>query len=237
MSCQDNEKDITLEKQGSMFGFSVILIIYIFFIVFIVLLIMNRYQSNKSSRKTTNVTRPHTKHYNLIVQPGSSYSDTFMGRFNDWYMKIGNYINMGSILAIFAAGVVIGFNGLVMTPIIMTIFPKKINDPIQIPGKDIEINPGQFFIAVIGFVISLILLFFISELINAIRRRFENLLSIVTLVILFIFLTFMFVWNYLYMKNMYSLPNCVPIETKTTVLFSMTNKQNKQRLPHFGVFI
>lgn len=239
--CSSGEIDITDQKTGAKVGMSVISIIYIFYIIFIIILIVAF--KKKSTGNSVSATVPT----NAPVP--SSYEDNFIGRFSRWFTNAPGLINSVSILSILAAGVVIGFNSLVMTPIIIAMFPVSIGDPIRIPGRNTYINPGQFFIALIGFVISLILFFFITEAINSIRRNFRFALIIIILIILFIFLTFMLAWNGMQTNELLSKPNCVPVDTKTTV-FQMKNdgvsstpsnmysniSTGAIHVPEFGVF-
>lgn len=230
--CSSGEVDITDQKTGAKVGMSVISIIYIFYIIFIIILIIAFKRKSVQSVVPNVVT-------NASPPSMPKYEDNFIGRFSVWFTNAPGLINSVSILSILAAGVVIGFNSLVMTPIIIAMFPVSIGDPIRIPGRNTYINPGQFFIALIGFVISLILFFFITELINSVRRNFRFGLTIVILIILFIFLTFMLAWNGKQTNEILSRPDCVPADTKTTA-FQMKNNSNistrSVHVPEFGVF-
>ena len=210
-NCSDSQKDITADKFGAKLGVGIITVIYFVFILFIIGVVL----TVRHKPRTTSVRKaPPVKQHN---------TDRFTGRFADWFTKVGNTINSGSILAILSAGVIIGFNGLIMTPLIATVFPVDIGEPIQIPGRtNVFVSPGQFFIALFGFVLSLIMFFFIAEGIYIIKRYFGSTLLTVILTVLFAFLTFMLVWNAMEADKILKRPDCVPIGT-STVAFQMRN--------------
>ena len=257
-NCGPDEKDITNDKLGAQFGTGVIVIIYIVFIVFIIGVILSVKASKDQPQQKTNVANTIGEVLKYVKSIGKGkisentiYEDNFTGRFTEWFTRVGSSINSSSILAILAAGVVIGFNGLIMTPIISTMFPKDITQSMQIPGRMANVNPGQFFIALIGFIISLILFFFVAELIYLIRRKFKKSLTIIILVLLFIFLTFMLIWNGLELDRISKLPDCVPLDTNINS-FQLRNYGNlndleqdlnqesenslEPSLPPFGIF-
>ena len=188
-------------KIGAKVGTSIITVIYIAFLY----LIFQLYYLEPP--KLLKQLKPQ-------LQP--KYENTFTGRLVEFTTKLGNSINLGMIVAILSSALVIGFNSYIMTPIITTIFPIDITTNISIPGIDASIAPGQFFIALIGFIISLILFFWIGEFIYWIAYDKEgkhkkignyNILSTVFVLLLFAFLTGMFIWN---IVNLVNQPDCVP---------------------------
>lgn len=244
--CGPDEKDITYEKMGAQFGVGVITVVYFIFILFIIgVIIANTtkpvIETSKGKKNLLNDMFSYIK--SVAKTPEQVVTSTFSSRFTEWFTRVANAINSNSILAILAAGVVIGFNGLIMTPIISTMFPKYIAEPMQIPGRTETVNPGQFFIALIGFIISLTLFFFVTELIHLIRRKFKRSLTIFIILVLFVFLTFMLVWNGIQLDKFLQYPsNCIPLETKTTA-FQLRNGQingngqaGQNQLPPFGIF-
>jgi hypothetical protein len=236
VNCQANEKDITADKLSAKFGISMITIIYFVYILFIIGVIVTIKQTYvQKPKKSSLISRVLDKISKNNVQQQQKYEDTFTGRFTEWFTKVANSINSGSILAILAAGVVIGFNGLIMTPLITTMFPTEIGKPILISGDSTYINPGQFFIALIGFVLSLIVFFFVAEIIYLVKKHFQKGLVICILILLFIFLTFMLVWNSIETDKILNEPDCVP-----TVSFQLKNNLIKSTksvpLPQFGIF-
>lgn len=255
VECGPDEKDITKAKIGAQFGVGIITIIYIVFIMFIVGVIMS-IKANISKTKTkVDESSKMSQVLNFVKSIGkgsvtdkSNYENNFTGRFTEWFTRVGNSINSGSVLAILAAGVVIGFNSLIMTPIISTMFPKDISQPIQIPGRVANVNPGQFFIALIGFILSLILFFFIAEVIHIIRHKFKKSLTVIIIIFLFLFLTFMLVWNGIELDNLMKQPDCVTLDTQINA-FQLKNNGNIEHdqkyqyqypelpsLPPFGIF-
>lgn len=252
MTCGPNEKDITQEKFGAKIGISVITIIYMVFIMFVFGVIMSiRDKGTLKSKSTSNtnsqlISSKLTQIFDFIksIKKGNIsnkpvHIDTFTSRFTEWFTRVGNLINSGSVLAILAAGVIIGFNSYIMTPIISTMFPIDITQPMDIPGRVSTINPGQFFIAFIGFIISLILFFFVAEIIYIIKGKFKQSLTIIFIFILFAFLTFMLVWNAIEADKLFKQNDCVPIDLKTSA-FQFRNKgiegNNVQSPPPFGIF-
>jgi hypothetical protein len=232
-NCQLDEKDIRPDKVGAQFGMSIITIIYIFFSLFVIGIILSIKKKNTVTPeipKTTNFVDKFKNWFNGGSGGSNNqidkYTDDFSGRFTEWFTKVGNSINSATILAILAAGVVIGFNGLIMTPLISSMFPKDITHPMEIPGKHIYINPGLFFIALIGFVVSLIIFFFVAEGINIVKKHFKRPLIIVSIFLLFVFLTFMLIWNALQTDKLLKSPDCVKIGTSTKIF----NKLNKPQL-------
>jgi large-conductance mechanosensitive channel len=220
MACSPDEKDISNNKFGAKFGMSIITIIYFIFILFIVIAILSTVKNVNSTKIKSNTGSKNSiltqilNYVKLLSTEHSQikkYDDSFTGRFTDWFTKVGKSINSASVLAILAAGVVIGFNGLIMTPLITTIFPDKtIYQNITIPGQNVIINPGQFFIALIGFILSLILFFFVAEIIYIIKEKAEKSLSIILIILLFGFLTFMLIWNAIETDKILKQPDCIP---------------------------
>jgi hypothetical protein len=249
VKCNNDEKDITSDKFGAKFGISIITIIYFIFILFIIGIIISIQSTNKTIIKksinassTANIMSQILTYIKSLSngkfsEKTTKYADNFVGRFTEWFTKVGNSINSGSVLAILAAGVVIGFNNLIMTPLITTMFPENINVPMEIPGRNASVNPGQFFIALIGFILSLILFFFIAEFIYIIKRHFKNKLTIGIIFLLFIFLTFMLVWNAIQTHKLINQPDCVPIGTKTSAFqFKNNGIDSQYPLIPFGIF-
>jgi hypothetical protein len=274
-NCDSDSKDITNDIFGAQFGVGVVTVVYIVFILFIVGIILSvKAHKEAPAAVPINISNMLGEIYKSVksiakgkISEKPSYEDNFTGRFTEWFTRMGNAINASSILAILAAGVVIGFNGLIMTPLISTMFPKDMGVPLEIPGKlsnnaATTVNPGQFFIALLGFIISLILFFFIAEFIYLIRRHFKNTLTIFILVVLFLFLTFMLGWNGAQLDTLNKLvekypSKCVPNGTKTTAFqlrqpliqsleqdqqqeYNDINKETSKPLmaplPPFGVF-
>ncbi len=249
MTCGSDEKDITSDKLGAQFGISVITIIYFVFILFIIGVVFSikanasAVTKSKADSKTISGKMSDITNYLKTIGAGkittqTKYTDSFLGRFTEWFTKVGNSINSGSILAILAAGVVIGFNSLIMTPIISTMFPIEISKAVYIPGRTASVYPGQFFIALIGFIISLIIFFFVAEFIYIIRRKYSRSLTIIIIILLFLFLTFMLIWNAIEVDKLLKHPDCVPLDTKLTT-FQLRNTGNDQissNPPPFGIF-
>src|SRR6185503_11238510 len=116
--CGPDEKDITDAKIGAQFGVGIVTIVYFVFIVFIIGVIMSA-RANKEVPKSKGNTDMMAQVLNYVKSIGKgkvsekpTYEDNFTGRFTEWFTRVGNAINASSILAILAAGVVIGFNGL-----------------------------------------------------------------------------------------------------------------------------
>ena len=220
-NCNSDETDITPNKLGAKFGISVISIIYFVFILFIISVILSAKVNIKQGTVDSGTIKSKMSEILTVVNSIASgniihaKSDTFIARFTDWFTKVGHSINSGSVLAILAAGVVMGFNSLIMTPIISTMFPVDITTNMQIPGRDAYVNPGQFFIALIGFILSLILFFFVAEIIYLIRLKFKFSLIVFVIVILFLFLTFMLIWNAIETDKILKQPNCIPSNIKS----------------------
>jgi hypothetical protein len=238
-NCRSDEKDITSDKLGAQIGISVVTIIYFVFILFIIGVILSTkahaitVSKNKADSSTIQGKVAEIANYLKTITSGKitsqiKYTDSFLGRFTEWFTKVGNSINSGSVLAILAAGVVIGFNSLIMTPIISTMFPVDIAKSMPIPGRNTSMYPGQFFIALIGFIISLIIFFFVAEVIYVIRKKFSRSLTIIIIILLFLFMTFMLIWNAIEVDKLLKQPDCVPLDTKLTT-FQLRNNQNLEQ--------
>src|SRR4051812_11364182 len=116
-NCSPDEKDITSDKLGAKFGISIIIIIYLIFIAFIIGVILSilanstTVTQNKSDTKSISGKISDILNFVKTIGKGNIttkiYSDSFLGRFTEWFTKVGNSINSGSVLAILAAGVVI----------------------------------------------------------------------------------------------------------------------------------
>ncbi len=238
INCANGEKDITHDKIGAKLGISIITIIYILYIIFIIGVIIINKKRTKSVRSEPGFVSKLIHYVKELPQPSFSNStkieDSFTGRFSDWFSKVENSINSGSVLAILAAGIVIGFNSLIMTPLIATMFPVDISQPIEIPGRHVKINPGQFFIALIGFILSLILFFFIAELIYTIKKYFKHTLTISILILLFIFLTIMLIWNGIQVDDLLNKPDCVSVGASHSL--SSSNPSLSTPSTQFGIF-
>lgn len=263
-NCSPDETDISGQKLGAKFGLSIITIIYVIFLIFIVFVILSVKRANTvaSSQPTIKKEKKAAgqsyyaqfketlsqikEQLNSLVKKGEHSRENFFDRFADWFTEMGSSINSGSVLAILAAGIVIGFNGLIMTPLIQTIFPIDISQSMEIPGRNVAINPGQFLIALIGFILSLILFFFIAEIFGLIHKYAKTGLIVFVLVVLFAFLTTMLGINIHIASQILPLNDCVPYDTsiptyqirnvgtKANALNSEQKSTNS--LPLFGVF-
>lgn len=144
-------------------------------------------------------------------------STTSIENFNVWLDRASKSINSGTILAILAAGVIIGFNSLIMTPVIVSMFPVSITQGFYIPGRNAYVYPGQFFIALIGFIICIILVFFIilvMDWANAFPFIKESK-WIFLLIVLSSLLLALLVWNSYEAHNIFKQPDCVQPEIPT----------------------
>jgi hypothetical protein len=211
-NCDPGQEDITKKKNGAKIGISIMSIMYFAFLLFLF-----SYFSFRKEVKNKGPVTPAVAA--AAAAPSLLSADTYLGRFESWFVvKAKSSINSGMIIAILAAGLVLGFNGLIMTPLITTIFPdQEIGTPLIIPGKTlakmpITVNPGQFFIACIGFIFSLVLLFFLAELLYFIHDKiFKTYTVYVLMVILTVFLTFMLIWNAIYTDKILKQPDCVNV--------------------------
>jgi len=188
-------------KTGAKIGISIISIIYAIFI-FLVISIPYLPSLKEVPQKNT---------MQLID------TSSLKGRLANIIHKLGNSVNIGMILAIFASGIILGFNTYIMTPLVITMFPVDITPSIQIPGIDAQVSPGQFLIAFLGFVASLILFFVVVEIIHSVDKLIDGNKTIygykrsswVIIIIIFIFLTAMLIWNAIYTYNLLKEPECV----------------------------
>lgn len=230
-NCGPNEIDTTADKFGAYFGLGAILFTYVLYLVFVILVFLS-IRGGLNSKAAIHSTSPAketikvsiSRVYDLLKQLVSKFTktnkaleDTFMNRFNEWFSRVSKSINIGSVIAILAASVVVGFNGMIMTPIIASMFPPDFRLNIPVPGReDIVVNPGQFFIAFIGFIISLILFFFLAQFVYIICQHFENWLTGLILLVLFVFLTFMLAWNAMNVDNLRKQPDCMVVTMSTS---------------------
>ena len=228
------------------FLFCILLVQYAVFLIFILFVILS-VTKNNANKPTFKVKKPALQQTLLdikdqlssLVKKEHATYEVFLDRFSDWFTKVSNTINLSSVLAILTAGVIIGFNGLIMTPLIQTMFPVDITSGLEIPGREVTLNPGQFFIALIGFILSLILFFFIAEIFRLIHKHAKTGLIVVVLIVLFAFLTFMFGWNIYVASTILPLNDCVPYDTHIPNFQLATTKPSKSTqhsLPPFGVF-
>jgi len=249
-NCGPNQEDITDKKNGAKVGMSITSIMYFAFLLFLISYFKFKQNANSGTGTAASTPAPAPAPVLNILDP-----TTYLGRFESWFViKAKSSINSSMIIAILAAGIVLGFNGLIMTPLISTIFPdQQIGTPLPIPGKTsnglpITVNPGQFFIACIGFIFSIVLLFFIAELLYFIHDKiFKKYTVYILMIILFVFLTFMVVWNAIYTDKMLKQPDCINVGA-ANFLFTMKHGGKDDSvgeikgpvpppLPQFGQFV
>src|SRR6185369_4076200 len=107
--CLSDEKNISSEKLNAKFGISIISIIYFVYILFIigVILAIKQNLSQKKNIKTdnSNVLNQILNYIKSIpkntgiqgYKDKTSNPDTFLNRFTEWFTRVGNSINSGSV--------------------------------------------------------------------------------------------------------------------------------------------
>jgi len=230
-NCDPNTQiDITNQKIGAEIGISLITIVYIAFLVILV-------SYSNIEKHIIKITSKKSKPLSTTTAGPSHLPSpkTYWERLQAWLTKTFSAINTGMIVAILSAGIVLGFNSLIMTPLVNSIFPDQtISNPINIPGRNVAINPGQFLIAVIGFIFSLILLFFVVEIFYFIYEKLGPKSSeYLVLFVIFALLTFLLIWNAMQTDKILNLDDCVPIGTDITLLsFKSTGTSPKASTIH-----
>src|SRR6185503_19373709 len=113
VNCGPGQEDITNKKNGARVGISIMSIMYFAFLLFL----FSYFNFKKTAKGAVSSTTPTATATSSNVLD----SNTFLGRFESWFVvKAKSSINSGMIIAILAAGLVLGFNGLIMTPLIST---------------------------------------------------------------------------------------------------------------------
>lgn len=259
--CPEGTKSTVDEKNGAIMGTSVISIVYIAFLAAVFLYYMG-YEKGTVSHSPDSFLLKAKKYLISIFggeipkhsaksplkhsakSPLIHKSPSFdikrtgiSGNFYEWTSKVSTSINSEMLIAIMASGVVIGFNSFVMSPMIGSIFPdSSILQPIKIPGKSTVTNPGLFMVNFIGFVLSLLLLFFVIELVKFIKSFFVSdhsgffTLENTTILIIFMFLTIMLVWNAMHLYNFKGIDSCVDVNFDISSLNPFNNKTQITRV-------
>lgn len=220
------------DKDGAILSVSLMSIVFIMYTFSFVFYLVNY----KKMPKMTSV-KPDINKTTAVVAGGGFGKTSFFERFEQWTKRAGGVVNTGMILAILAAGLVIGFNSYIMTPLVTTLFPyKQIKDPVELPGyKNSYPNymyPGHFFIALVGFFLSSFLLFFVLEVFN----KFSDYIDLRnSLIIIFLLLLGFFIWNVISAEEILSKKECV--ENQVLGQFAMNMPKKEEPIPPtFGVF-
>lgn len=146
MSCSSGEIEIRTEEKFDLrlvVGVSVASVIVIGMIITFLVL--------KFYKKGDNV---YTKYSNVFDRLGGFFGGTV------------SQFSIGLLIAILISDVVGSFNGLIITPLVQVAFPsqKIFRTGVNIGGeRDVYMYPGQFILSLFGFILSLLILFFIIE--------------------------------------------------------------------------
>ena len=228
--CPDGTTDMRDQKTGAVVGTSLMSVI---FILFLAVWYFLDYKGKYVKSKTTTIS----------PLPITEITGT-----TSLIKKISSIINIQLIIAVMCSGLVIGFNTMIMTPLVNTVFPSQtFAQPILIPGTNSSINPGGFLVAFIGFLISLFLLFIIFKVINHFSSRASQLVSMENMSLFLIFILFLglLIWNAIVTDDILKQPNCKPVVShelqfpQTYTQYLKPHKQkptNSPKMPAFGTF-
>ena len=182
------------DKEGAIVGLSVSGII---FLIFIILFIISL---------NTHTRRIRTRFSTRINPNPSPKTPTRLHEYGEFILS---KFNLPIVIAVMISGVVLGFNQLIMTPIINTMFPNQtFANVITIPGTTSSIAPGQFLIALIGFIISLFILFGFIQLYFVLSKHTSTNKGWIYVGILSLLLFGLFVWNIVNTQSILSQPDC-----------------------------
>lgn len=213
MECKDNEVDITRYKQKSIIGVSLSTVIFILFIFIMIYYFRGAAVSavvKNSNGKHTSSAAYEEQIANEAKKHGKEETTSSFGSIDKAFEKVKSAINTEMIAAILAAGVVIGFNTYIMTPIILMMIPyNDINKIIKVPGNPqiYNFSPGQFLIALFGFVLSLVLVFSLSSLFSKIGIKVNIYFFTVAV---FLLLLLILIWNIYIAVTVNNQETCLP---------------------------
>jgi len=232
-NCPDGTTDTSDQKTGAIVGMSMMTVI---FVLFLLVWYFLDYRGKPIINKKGQIKL-------IKVLPASQD----INGASSLIKKITSTITLPLIIAVMCSGLVIGFNTLIMTPLVNTVFPSQtFANPIDIPGTGSTVNPGGFFVALIGFLISLFLLFIIFQFINHFSTKASNLFNLENVSLCLVFLLFfgLLVWNAVVTDKVLKQPDCIPtVSQELRFPMSYTQYLTKPKsvtkttpLPAFGTF-
>lgn len=134
------------------------------------------------------------------------YKNTLFYRFEEFSKLSVSKLTMTMVIGFLVAAIVNGFNKSIMIPIVQSLFPSE-----DIWGKGVSLPrgavmyPGLFFLIVISFFLSLIVVFMIAEMVYQVLKMLsmveEKYAKIVGVVIFVGLLIGLMVWNIVDLKN------------------------------------
>lgn len=134
------------------------------------------------------------------------YKNTLFYRFEEFSKLSVSKLTMTMVIGFLVAAIVNGFNKSIMIPIVQSLFPSE-----DIWGKGVSLPrgavmyPGLFFLIVISFFLSLIVVFMIAEMVYQVLKMLsmveEKFAKIVGVVIFVGLLIGLMVWNIVDLKN------------------------------------
>lgn len=211
MECKDNEIDITRYKEKSIIGVSLSSVIFILFILIMIFYFKGAPSIVKNSNgKHTSSAAYEEQLAHEAKKHGKEETTSSFGSIDKAFEKVKSAINTEMITAILAAGVVIGFNTYIMTPIILMMIPyNDINKVIKVPGNPqiYNFSPGQFLIALFGFVLSLVLVFSLSSLFSKIGIKINIYFFTIAV---FLLLLLILIWNIYIAVTVNNQETCLP---------------------------
>jgi large-conductance mechanosensitive channel len=106
------------------------------------------------------------------------------GRLTNFFGGSVNFLSLGLIVAIMATGVVNTLNLAVIKPIIQVSFPDQdiFTKEYEI-GRGVFIYPGQFLLSILGFLMSILIIFFLIEIVTqfvVLTRKLVNKIQLKT---------------------------------------------------------
>ncbi len=157
MSCKDNEVEVVSSSEIDPSAIAGTVIATILILAFIITFLVFRFQGKELKNiKTGKAKTPKT----VTGQVYHTMFDRLGGFFGG---SIGQF-SIGMMVAILVSDVVGAFNGLIITPIVQVAIPDQtvFTKGVDI-GRNVWFYPGQFFLSLLGFILSLLILFFIIE--------------------------------------------------------------------------
>ena len=157
----------------------------------------------------------HFKKKNTLYSKYTTIFDRLGGFFGG---SIGQF-SIGMLVAILVADVVGSFNGLVITPLVQVAFPKQeiFRQGINIGGdRNVMFFPGQFLLSLFGFVLSLLILFFLIEGIYQLSKlpKMSKIAKYIFMTLIILLLLGLVVWNIYDVATLETRTTCTPVPNK-----------------------
>lgn len=230
MSCKSDEVQVTSTPELDSGGIAGTVVATVIVLAFIITFLVFRLGGKdvKSWKKTKTMT-------------GQVYS-TLFDRLSGFFEGSIGQLSIGLLVAILVSDVIQSFNGMIITPIVQVAIPDQeiFRKGVDL-GRNVWFYPGQFFLSLFGFILSLLVIFFIIEGVYQVSKlpKTRQVIKYGILVLILALIVGILIWNiYVTSTEPKVITTCVSTQEPSAVAaFAATEEKHLPPITPMRTFI